>query len=115
MKKSLIATIVLSAAAWAPAAYADKGSSCHFHGAKAATESVVRGCADQRKQARVTAGKLIGAACWFDIVDNPTVGLRQGKAIVRYNYSPVPPLEDLTLRQRITDQYLANFASAVNS
>ena len=58
MKKSLIATIVLSAAAWAPVAYADKGSSCHFHGAKAATESVVRGCADQRKQALVTAGKL---------------------------------------------------------
>lgn len=23
-------------------------------------------------QALVTAGKLIGAACWFDIVDNPT-------------------------------------------
>lgn len=57
-------------------------------------------------QALVTAGKLIGAACWFDIVDNPTVGLRQGKAIVRYNYSPVPPLEDLTMIQTFTDQVL---------
>ena len=56
-------------------------------------------------QALVTAGKLIGAACWFDIVDNPTTGLRQGKAVVRYNYSPVPPLEDLTLIQTFTDQY----------
>ena len=63
-------------------------------------------------QALVTAGKLIGAACWFDIVDNPTVGLRQGKAIVRYNYSPVPPLEDLTMIQTFTDQYYESaFAS----
>jgi phage tail sheath protein FI len=30
-------------------------------------------------QALVTAGKLIGAACWFDIVDNPTTGIRQEK------------------------------------
>jgi phage tail sheath protein FI len=56
-------------------------------------------------QALVTAGKLIGAACWFDIVDNPTTGMRQGKAVVRYNYSPVPPLEDLTMIQTFTDQY----------
>jgi phage tail sheath protein FI len=32
-------------------------------------------------------------------------GHRQGKAIVRYNYSPVPPLEDLTMIQTFTDQY----------
>lgn len=56
-------------------------------------------------QGLVTAGKLIGAACWFDIVDNPTTGIRQGKAVVRYNYSPVPPLEDLTMIQTFTDQY----------
>ena len=56
-------------------------------------------------QALVTAGKLIGAACWFDIVDNPTTGIRQGKVVIRYNYSPVPPLENLTLIQTFTDQY----------
>jgi phage tail sheath protein FI len=27
----------------------------------------------------------------------------------------VPPLEDLTLRQRITDRYLMQFAAAVNA
>jgi phage tail sheath protein FI len=27
----------------------------------------------------------------------------------------VPPLEDLTLRQRITDRYLVDFASRLNS
>lgn len=56
-------------------------------------------------QALVTAGKLIGAACWFDIVDNPTTNIRQGRAVVRYNYSPVPPLEDLTMIQTFTDRY----------
>ncbi|MXC54299.1 phage tail protein, partial [Escherichia coli] len=28
-----------------------------------------------------------------------------------YDYTPVPPLENLMLRQRITDQYLVNFAT----
>ncbi|EPK4303732.1 TPA: phage tail sheath subtilisin-like domain-containing protein [Klebsiella pneumoniae] len=63
-------------------------------------------------QALVTAGKLIGAACWYDVVDNPVTGIRQGKAVVRYNYSPVPPLEDLTMIQTFTDQYYESaFAS----
>lgn len=58
MNKSFIATIVLSAAAWAPAVYANEGGSCHFHGSKPAAESVVTGCADQRKQTLVKGGKL---------------------------------------------------------
>lgn len=58
MNKSFITTIVLSAAAWAPAGYANEGGSCHFHGSKPAAESVVTGCADQRKQALVKGGKL---------------------------------------------------------
>lgn len=32
-----------------------------------------------------------------------------------YDYTPVPPLENLTLRQRITDKYLANLVTSVNS
>jgi Family of unknown function (DUF6488) len=42
----------------APAALADVGGSCHFHGNKPATEAVVTRCADQRKAALVKAGKL---------------------------------------------------------
>ncbi len=53
-----IATLVLCAAAWAPAAHADEGGSCHFHGARPATESVVAGCAEQRKQTLIKGGKL---------------------------------------------------------
>ncbi|RNM02411.1 phage tail sheath family protein [Dickeya undicola] len=62
--------------------------------------------------ALVTAGSLIGGECWFDIQDNPTTGLRQGQVRVRYKYTPVPPLEDLTLYQTFTDDY---FDSAFSS
>ena len=34
----------------------------------------------------VTQGRLIGAECWFDILDNPTTGLRQGQVRIRYKY-----------------------------
>lgn len=58
MHKSSFAAIVLSATVCASAAHADAGGKCHFHGAKPAAESVVTGCADQRKQALVKGGKL---------------------------------------------------------
>lgn len=41
-----------------PAAHADEGSSCHFHGNKPASEAVVKDCADKRKAALVKVGKL---------------------------------------------------------
>ncbi|TNL01349.1 phage tail protein [Kosakonia cowanii] len=55
--------------------------------------------------ALVTQGRLIGAECWFDTQDNPTTGLRQGQVRIRYKYTPVPPLEDLTLHQTFTDEF----------
>ncbi|TNL01620.1 phage tail protein [Kosakonia cowanii] len=53
----------------------------------------------------VTSGHLIGAECWYDVVDNGTTDLRQGCVRVRYKYTPVPPLEDLTLHQTFTDEF----------
>ena len=53
----------------------------------------------------VTSGRLIGAECWYDVVDNNTTELRQGRVRVRYKYTPVPPLEDLTLHQTFTDEF----------
>lgn len=62
----------------------------------------------------VSQGYLIGGGCWFpdDINDKDT--LKAGKLYLDYDYTPVPPLEDLTLRQRITDRYLIDFASKIN-
>ena len=60
----------------------------------------------------VTAGKLIGAECWFDIVDNNTTSLRQGIVRIRYKYTPVPPMECMELYQTFTDEF---FGSAFES
>lgn len=63
----------------------------------------------------IAQGYLIGGSCWYpeDINDKDT--LKAGKLTLDYDYAPVPPLEDLTLRQRITDRYLMQFAAAVNA
>ncbi|EGK3246231.1 phage tail sheath family protein [Salmonella enterica] len=55
--------------------------------------------------ALVTSGRLIGASCWYDVVDNSTTELRQGRVRIRYKYTPVPPMEDLTLTQTFTDEF----------
>ena len=62
----------------------------------------------------ISQGYLMGGSCWFpdDINDKDT--LKAGKLYLDYDYTPVPPLEDLTLRQRITDRYLIDFASKIN-
>ena len=60
-------------------------------------------------------GYIIDADCWYDESANDKESLKGGKLLIDYDYTPVPPLEDLTLRQRITDKYLANLAAAVNS
>ncbi|CAG9246126.1 Phage tail protein [Burkholderia diffusa] len=63
----------------------------------------------------VSLGYLIGGSSWFDPEPNTTEVLKDGQAYIDYDYTPVPPLENLTLRQRITDRYLADFASKVNA
>ncbi|CNE08288.1 phage tail sheath protein [Yersinia kristensenii] len=62
-----------------------------------------------------TNGYIIDASCWFDEEANDAETLKAGKLYIDYDYTPVPPLENLTLRQRITDKYLANLVSSVNS
>lgn len=63
--------------------------------------------------ALVTAGRLIGATCWYDVVDNGTTDLRQGTVRIRYKYTPVPPLENLELHQTFTDEFFASAFSAL--
>ncbi|MFB4342783.1 phage tail sheath protein [Pantoea sp. CS_6] len=63
----------------------------------------------------VNQGYLIGADCWLDDTVNTKDTLKAGQLIIDYDYTPVPPLENLMLRQRITDQYLVNFAASVKA
>lgn len=63
----------------------------------------------------IAGGYLIGGSAWFPDDINDETTLKAGKLYIDYDYTPVPPLEDLTLRQRITDRYLVDFASRLNS
>lgn len=58
-------------------------------------------------------GYLLGGECWFDPDVNIKEELKSGKLFIDYDYTPVPPLENLLLRQRITDRYLLDFSSKI--
>ncbi|MCG8709291.1 phage tail sheath protein [Brenneria sp. 4F2] len=62
-----------------------------------------------------SGGYIIDADCWYDDTANDKGTLKAGKLYIDYDYTPVPPLENLTLRQRITDTYLVDLAASVNS
>ena len=59
-----------------------------------------------------SAGQILGGSAWFDADKNTAATLKTGKVVIDYDYTPVPPLENLLLTQRITDSYLADFAVA---
>lgn len=60
-------------------------------------------------------GYLIDGECWYDDEINTSTTLKDGKLYLDYDYTPVPPLENLLLRQRITDRYLVDFAQRINA
>ncbi|MFN3881489.1 MAG: phage tail sheath protein [Nitrincola lacisaponensis] len=60
-------------------------------------------------------GYLIDGSAWYDDTVNSEETLKAGKLYIDYDYTPVPPLENLMFRQRITDRYLADFASLINA
>lgn len=62
-----------------------------------------------------SAGYIIDGNAWIDDAANDKDTLKAGKLVIDYDYTPVPPLENLLLRQRITEQYLVNFIQNVNS
>ncbi|HGH4748267.1 TPA: phage tail sheath protein [Serratia marcescens] len=62
-----------------------------------------------------TGGYLIDGNCWIDDTANTKDTLKVGGLALDYDYTPTPPLENLKLRQRITDRYLMNFNQNVNS
>ena len=62
-----------------------------------------------------TNGYIVDGSCWYDPESNSVETLKAGKLYIDYDYTPVPPVENLTLRQRITDTYLADLSDSVNS
>ena len=60
-----------------------------------------------------TLGYIIDGTCWYDPEPNTKESLKAGKGYIDYDYTPVPPLENLLFRQRITDRYLVDFANKI--
>ncbi|MDF9433016.1 phage tail sheath protein [Chromohalobacter israelensis] len=58
-------------------------------------------------------GLIVDGAAWLNEDLNTETSLKAGKLRIDYDYTPVPPLEDLGFQQRITDSYLADFAERV--
>lgn len=61
----------------------------------------------------IRQGYLLGGQAWFDAELNSPEVLKSGKLYIDYDYTPVPPLENLMFQQRITDRYLVDFADRV--
>ena len=58
METLILALAIGLTGAMSSPAIADPGTSCHFHGSKAAPESTVIKCANSKKDALVKSGKL---------------------------------------------------------
>lgn len=60
-------------------------------------------------------GYIIDGQAWYDAEVNSETTLKSGKLYIDYDYTPVPPLENLVFQQRITDRYLIDFADRINA
>lgn len=58
-------------------------------------------------------GYIVDGKAWLNAELNSETSLKAGKLYIDYDYTPVPPLENLLFQQRITDTYLADFASKI--
>ncbi|MGY0794316.1 phage tail sheath protein [Azospirillum argentinense] len=59
----------------------------------------------------VANGYLIGGSAWLDPAKNQKEQLGAGKLTISYDFTPVPPLENLLFEQTITLDYLVDFAA----
>ena len=60
-------------------------------------------------------GYIIDANAWYNDEVNDATTLKSGKLYIDFDYTPVPPLENLVFQQRITDRYLVDFADRINA
>jgi len=58
-------------------------------------------------------GYLLGGQAWFNPELNPVEELKAGKLQIDYDYTPVPPIENLQFNQRITDSYILDLQAAI--
>lgn len=60
-------------------------------------------------------GLIVDARAWYNDEANSETTIKDGKLYIDYDYTPVPPLENLTFQQRITDRYLVDLANRIGN
>jgi uncharacterized protein len=65
-----------------------------------------------RARALVAQGRLIGGEYWIDATKNQPSQLAAGQLRISCRYTPVPPMESITVEQTITDEFFFNLAIA---
>ncbi|HVJ39378.1 MAG TPA: phage tail sheath C-terminal domain-containing protein, partial [Stenotrophomonas sp.] len=60
-------------------------------------------------------GYIIDAEAYYDATQNSSQTLSLGELQINYDYTPVPPLENLQLNQKITSSYLDDFADRITA
>lgn len=60
-------------------------------------------------------GYILDGKAWINFEENTTETLKSGKLTIDYDYTPLPPLEDLNFTQRITDRYFVDFAARMST
>lgn len=68
-----------------------------------------------RMRSLKAGGYILDGKAWIDFEENTTETLKSGKLTIDYDYTPLPPLEDLNFIQRITDKYYADFAARMST
>lgn len=63
----------------------------------------------------ISQGRLLGFEAYIDNKLNTPTSLRSGKLFIDYEYTAVPPMENLNLRQRVSDRYLIDFAASLDA
>ena len=63
----------------------------------------------------VAAEQLLGFEAWIDPDLNTPQNLKAGQLSIDYAYTAVPPLEDLTFNQRITERFLLDFTANIGA
>ncbi len=58
------------------------------------------------------SGYIVDAQAWIDPEKNTNETLAAGKLYIDYNFSPVPPLENLLFTQTLTNEYLVQLVSS---
>jgi len=61
----------------------------------------------------VGSGYLLGFNAWIDETANTKESLGDGKLYIDFEYTAVPPLEQLNLRQRVSDRFLVELSQQV--